>query len=349
MVFAAIARAGEYGLIERQANTMIEIIAFFSNQNHRASSARYTRWYVPMVARVPVIAGIAACGLLITGCQSSNPIGGLAGSDVNDGARQKGSLARGSHSGPTNKPRPKILASGARQNLASLSEVVRRNPTNVNALNMRGTAFAKSHDYERALADFNAAIDIDPQYYQAYGNRALVYIKMGRIDLAKADYEQALRLSPQYTSAYLGRGRLHMKSKNYAMALADFRQTIKLDPSNAIAYFQRGATYQLMGQHENAISDFNIAIGLKPKTPQPYFARGQSRFELQQYETAYDDFYIAAKRSNGNARAWTYRGLSAERFGDPKKAVRAYRRALKAKPYYKPALEGMKRLGVKAA
>ncbi len=328
---------------------MMKIIASFSKQTDGALSAQQARWCVPMSQKTCVIASIAVCGLLISGCQSSIQIGGLAGSDTGDDARQKGSLARGSSFRPVNKARPKILTSDARTNLASLSEVVRRNPTDVNALNMRGTAFAKSANYQRALADFNAAIDIDPQYYQAYGNRALVHIKMARTDLAKADYEQALRLSPQYTAAYLGRGRLNMKSKNYAMALADFRQTIKLDPSNAIAYFQRGATYQLMGQHENAISDFNIAIGLKPDTPQPYFARGQSRFELQQYETAYDDFYIAAKRSNGNARAWTYRGLSAERFGDPKKAVRAYRRALKAKPYYKPALDGMKRLGVKAA
>ena len=128
-----------------------------------------------------------------------------------------------------------------------------------------------------------------------------------------------------------------------------------LDPSNAIAYFQRGSTYQLMGQHENAVSDFNVAIGLRPDTPQPYFSRGQSRFVLQKYEQAYDDFYIAAKRTNKgrsslqSARAWTFRGLSAERFGDPKKAARAYRRALQANPRFKPAIKGMKRLGVKAA
>ncbi len=327
----------------------MKIIASYSKQNHTVSLTDHAPSCAPKATQMRMLIAIAVGGLLVGGCQSASPISGLAGSDLNEGPRQKGSLARGSSFRPANEARPKILARGARQNLASLSEVVRRNPTDVNALNMRGTAFAKSADYRRALADFNAAIDIDPQYYQAYGNRALVYIKMRRIDLAKADYEQALRLSPQYTAAYLGRGRLHMKNKNFAMALADFRQTIKLDPSNAIAFFQRGATYQLMGQHENAISDFDIAIGLKPDTPQPYFARGQSRFELQQYETAYDDFYIAAKRGNGNARACTYRGLSAERFGDPKKAVRAYRRALKAKPNFKPALEGMKRLGVKAA
>ena len=38
-----------------------------------------------------------------------------------------------------------------------------------------------------ALADFNAAIQIDPGLFQAYGNRALVYRRMGRADLAMAD------------------------------------------------------------------------------------------------------------------------------------------------------------------
>jgi tetratricopeptide (TPR) repeat protein len=140
-----------------------------------------------------------------------------------------------------------------------------------------------------------------------------------------------------------------MMRKRYAVALADFKYVIDLDPSNAIAYYQRGLTYQLMAQHENAISDFDVAIGLKPNSPDPFFARGQSRFALQQFEQAYDDFYVAARRGEGNVRAWTYRGLSAERFGDPKKALRAYQRALRVNPNFKPALEGMNRVKSQAA
>ena len=315
----------------------------------RAACCDQKNIYLQARSFVQTICLIALGGLLLGGCQSAGSVSSLSGANGFDASQQKGSLANRGAGRSSRQARRKALSRGARDNLASLSDIVRRDPDDVNALNMRGTAFAKSGSYDRALADFNAAIGIDPQYFQAYGNRALLYVSMRRYALARADYEKALSLSPGYTAAYLGRGRLHMQNKNYAMALADFRKVIKLDPSNAIAYFQRGSTYQLMGQHENAVSDFDVAIGLKPDSPQPYFARGQSRFALQQYETAYDDFYVAAKRGKGNARAWTYRGLSAERFGDPKKAVRAYRRALQVKPYFKPALEGMKRLGVKAA
>ncbi len=295
---------------------------------------------------------VAFGGLLLAGCQSGSQIAHLAGTNSDRGSGQGPSLAARGSSQTVRQARQRDLQGGARQNLASLSEIVRRNPTDVNALNMRGTAFAKSRQYHRALADFNAAIDLDPQYYQAYANRALVHISMKNYDQAAADYERALRLSPDYVAAYLGRGRLHKHNRNFARALADFRKAIQLDPSNAMAYYQRGLTYQLMGRHVNALRDFDVAIGLRPNKPQPYFARGQSRFALQQYETAYDDFYVAAKRGKGraaDARAWTYRGLSAERFGDPKKAARAYRRALQVDPRYKPALEGMKRLGVRAA
>lgn len=296
-------------------------------------------------ARVGAITVALLSGLFLGGCQSVSQVSHLAGgADVESGYQQKGSLTNRGSSRKSRQARSKVLKGGARENLASLSEIVRRNPQNVNALNMRGTAFAKNRQFKRALADFNAAIDLDPQYYQAYANRALVHGRMKRDDLARADYDASLRLSPEYTAAYLGRGRLFMKNRNYAMALADFRRTIELNPSSAMGYFQRGSTFQLMGQHENAVSDYDVAIGLKPNTPEPYFARGQSRFALQQYELAYDDFYIAAKRDKGNARAWAFRGLSAERFGDPKKAVRAYRRALQVKPRYKPALDGMKRL-----
>lgn len=324
-----------------------------SELNRRVKSSSWFDAYTRITAAISRLMVVAGCGLMLAGCQSVGQVSNMGVADDQQDFAQKGSLSNRGASRSRRSAESKNLRNGARQNIASLTEIVRRDPQDVNALNMRGTAFARARQYNRALADFNAAIDMDPQYYQAYANRALVHVSMKRFDLAKGDYEQALRLSPEYTAAYLGRGRLFMRNKNYAMALADFRRAIKLNPSSAMAYFQRGSTYQLMGQHENAVSDFDVAIGLKPNTPDPYFSRGQSRFALQKYELAYDDFYVAAKRGKGrgrsNARAWTYRGLSAERFGDPKKAVRAYRRALQASPRFKPALEGMKRLGVRAA
>ena len=95
------------------------------------------------------------------------------GLPANPALNKKALSQWGSHSGPARAYEQKAMAGGQRENLASLTEIVRRDPTDVNALNMRGTAFARGQQFDKAMADFNAAIDMDPQYYQAYANRAL--------------------------------------------------------------------------------------------------------------------------------------------------------------------------------
>ena len=73
-------------------------------------------------------------------------------------------------------------------NIASLTDVVLRNPDDPQAYNVRGAVFGQANRQTEALADFNKAISLDPNYAQAYANRGLVYRRTGKLDLALADY-----------------------------------------------------------------------------------------------------------------------------------------------------------------
>ncbi len=234
---------------------------------------------------------------------------------------------------------------GNKGNIASLTQVIKKNPQDPNALNLRGTAYAQIRQYDNALKDFNSAISINPNYYQAYNNRALLYYKTKKYERAMADYNEAIRLAPKYHFAYIGRGRLHQRMKRVSLALADFSHAIDIYGEHPVAYYQRGLIYQKLGQHENAIHDFSTAINLRPNSSGgPYYARGKSRLKLQKYEEAYDDFYVAARSRKGHFKAWSYRGLAAEKNNAPEKAARAYRRALGINPSFKPASEGLSRV-----
>ena len=69
------------------------------------------------------------------------------------------------------------LYAPAQSNLTSLSEVIEKHPDDPQAYNMRGTVYGQAGRNEQALADFNKAIGLDPNYAQAYANRALIYRK----------------------------------------------------------------------------------------------------------------------------------------------------------------------------
>jgi tetratricopeptide (TPR) repeat protein len=52
------------------------------------------------------------------------------------------------------------------------------------------------NQYDEAIADYNEAIRLRPQYAKTYFNRGSAYRKKGQNEQAIADYQKALELSP---------------------------------------------------------------------------------------------------------------------------------------------------------
>src|SRR6478752_835820 len=94
-------------------------------------------------------------------------------------------------------------------NIASLSEVIQRNPNDAQAYNMRGTVLGRANRNQEALADFDRAVGIDANYAQAYANRGQVHRQMRQYELALADYNKALSIDQNYAAAHLGRGQVY--------------------------------------------------------------------------------------------------------------------------------------------
>src|SRR5262245_20685756 len=61
----------------------------------------------------------------------------------------------------------------------------------------RGVAYQDKHEHDRAIADFNKAIEIDPKRNDAYVHRARAYEGLERRAAAIADYRRALALDPK--------------------------------------------------------------------------------------------------------------------------------------------------------
>jgi lipoprotein NlpI len=149
--------------------------------------------------------------------------------------------------------------------IADYNEAIRLNPKYADAYNSRGIAWRVKGEYDRAIADYNEAIRLDPKDADACYNRANAWSDKGDLDRAIADYGEAIRLNPKYTDFYYSRGIAWRDKGDLDKAIADYNEVIRLDPKDATAYFNRAIANFFAGSPPKALADFHQASELDPK------------------------------------------------------------------------------------
>ena len=92
----------------------------------------------------------------------------------------------------------------------------------------RGVSYFEKGQYDKAIADYNKAIEIDPKDARAYNNRGIAYGKKGQYDLSIADFNKVIEINPSDAEAYINRGHTHMKSGNKEKACSDWKRACEL-------------------------------------------------------------------------------------------------------------------------
>jgi tetratricopeptide (TPR) repeat protein len=185
--------------------------------------------------------------------------------------------------------------------IADFNEAIRLDPNLAMAFLGRGIAFSDKGDNDRAIADFNEVIRLDPNFARAFTVRGIVFSAKGDLDRAIADLNEAIRLDPEDATAFLGRGVAYRAKGDNDRAIADYSESIRLDPESTRAFQNRASAYHAKGDNDRAIADFSEAIRLDPKSSQAYFARGRLYLFAGSVEKALADFNQASAHAPENA------------------------------------------------
>ena len=194
---------------------------------------------------------------------------------------------------------------------SSIIQSGRESPLNLAvAYYSRGLAYYDKGDDDRAIAEFNEAIRLDPKFAYAYSSRGLAYDHKGNLDRADPDYNEAIRLDPKYAQAYFNRGNAYYQKGDDDRAIADYSEAIRLDPKYAYAYNNRGTAYDRQGDVDRAIVDYNEAIRLDPKFAQAYSSRGLAYYQKGDFDRAIANYGEAIRLDPKYAQAYFNRGVA---------------------------------------
>jgi tetratricopeptide (TPR) repeat protein len=176
------------------------------------------------------------------------------------------------------------------------SEEIKKNPTPEDYAG-RAWLLKETGEYEKAIADCNEALRLDPNSTAGFNNRGNAWTAKKEYDKAIADYSAAIRIEPKCAIYWVGRGIALTEKGEFKAALSDFDEALRLDPKHQTAYFGRGKAWHLQNQLDKAIADYGVALSLNPDAAASY-NRGHAWQEKREFDKAIADFTEAIRTAD---------------------------------------------------
>jgi clan AA aspartic protease (TIGR02281 family) len=183
-------------------------------------------------------------------------------------------------------------------------------------LNHRGIAYGNLQQFERARADFDAAIALKPKDAHAYAFRSWLQGGRNDADAAMADAAKAVALDDDLVFGFSSRAFAYYLQKNYDAAIADADRAIARDPKSSTGLNIRGLSKHAKRDFAAAIEDFGKAISLKPKDAVLYANRGISFAALKDWKNALADYNQSLALRDSQVGPLALRGVARRETGD---------------------------------
>ena len=132
------------------------------------------------------------------------------------------------------------------------------------AHNNRGDALIAKGDYDSAIADYDAAIKLDPTYVKPFNNRGVAYLKKGEYARAIKEFDQAIKFNPTYANAFANRAEAYKKMREYARAAQDYDNAIRIKSDEEALWNERCWVRAILGQLQPALADCGVALRMRP-------------------------------------------------------------------------------------
>jgi tetratricopeptide (TPR) repeat protein len=251
--------------------------------------------------------------------------------------------------------------------VSDFDRAIELEPKNAEYYRTRGYAHSQRKDYQRAIADITTVIDLRTEpSADDYLLRAIDYERTEQNDKAIADYQKALDIDPDHNTArrflaglggtppesaklppgpcsgeadttshqdritgcteaidsgalkgwtlktaYCNRAYALTELGEYDRVIADSEDLLKIDQNASCAYQNRGRAWYYKKELDRAIADYTQAIKLEPKFAEAFASRGTAYHDRFEFDLAVAD-YDSALRIEPDAedvQAWRANSL----------------------------------------
>ena len=130
---------------------------------------------------------------------------------------------------------------------------------------MGNECITQAHDRNAALANYNKALQLYPEYIDALVRKGVTLTELNDYIEAEYCFNKALQIAPASFKAYYNRGKLRLLSNNIEGAVTDLDKATSLKPTHATAHELFGNALEKAGSEDLAELQWRIAKELRKK------------------------------------------------------------------------------------
>ena len=144
----------------------------------------------------------------------------------------------------------------------------------------------KKGDFSRAIAAFDRALALKPDYPFGWTVRGDTMFRWKRYQQAIVAYDRAAELNADDGNIWYNRGMALFKLKRYEGAIASFDKSLALNSDWREAWTNRGKALEILGRTEEAIASWERAIAIDPTVHTLWTQQGIALLKLGRYQEA---------------------------------------------------------------
>jgi len=192
--------------------------------------------------------------------------------------------------------------------IAEYTAAINRNHEFLAAFISRGNAWMKKNDYTRAIEDFSRAIRLDSTRAELYNYRGFARSARGEMSPAIDDFSRAITLNRNYVDALINRSHAYYQTGNFDRTIEDCDQILRLEPANAVIWNRRGSAWYRKDDDDRAIRDFSEAIRLNANYSLALYNRANAYYSKRDFDRSLADLNRCISINPSFAPAYTSRG-----------------------------------------
>ena len=142
--------------------------------------------------------------------------------------------------------------------------------------------YARNFDWHDEATLWTSVTDVNPDDALAHVNLGSALLEIpGRMPDAIAEYQSAVRIYPNYAEAHNNLGAILLQSGRTTEAVAEYQAAVRLDPDYPDAHSNLGsALSRIPGRLPEAIAELETAVRLDPENARRRAALGNVLLQM---------------------------------------------------------------------